>query len=306
MKYEFVKLYSRLVSAVFLSFGIAVNISIASELNKIEVNGAELSYVEMGDGPLMILAHGAISDHRRWVKDHMPLLAENYRVIAYTMRYHGDHSQWDEKWPPLSMELYADDLAAFIKTLDAGPAHLVGWSMGANVAHRAALKYPNLVRSAYLFEGAAALELSDSQSAEIKALRESMLGKSFSFAAEKMYSEAAGALLDAVVAKDGFFENLPPERQKAIGSKGMVLADYFDVFENPVAIYTCNQIKENEVPTRLVVGENTTDYFSTSFENYHTCFGADNMESIAEANHVWPGAKYEEFVQSVHSFASKY
>jgi len=168
------------------------------------------------------------------------------------------------------------------------------------------LKYPELVRSAYLYEGTAAMELTDAQSNELNELRNLMLGKSISFAKNKEYTEAAGALLNAVVGKDGFFENLPPERQKAIGSKGMVLADYFDVFSNPVAKYTCDQIKENNVPTLLVVGENTTDYFSATFEKYDSCFGPERIENISGANHVWPGAKYEDFVNSVHEFASKH
>jgi len=283
-----------------------INTVYASNVKLIEANGTEITYVEKGSGPLMILAHGSISDHRRWIKDHLPALSENYRVVAYTMRYHGDNSQWDENWPPLSMDLYADDLAALIKELDAGPAHLVGWSMGANVAHRTALKYPKLVRSAYLYEGAAAMELSTPQSEELNALRKLMLGKSISFAEDKKYSEAAGALLNAVVGKDGFFENLPPARQKAIGSKGKVLADYFNVFSNPLATYSCDEIRESKVPTLLVVGENTTDYFSATFENYRPCFGQERIDNISGANHVWPGAKFEDFVISVHKFASEH
>jgi len=306
MKQFFQRKYLLLITVLTSLLLIVSNTVFASKLKSVEANGAEITYVEKGSGPLMILAHGSISDHRRWIKDHLPGLSENYRVVAYTMRYHGDNSKWNEDWPPLSMDLYADDLAAFIKELNAGPAHLVGWSMGANVAHRATLKYPELVRSAYLYEGAAAMELSAAQSEEIKSLRKSMLGKSVSFAKEKKYSEAAGALLNAVVGKDGFYENLPPERQKAIGSKGKVLADYFEVFSNPVATYSCDEIRESTVPTLLVVGENTTDYFSATFGNYEPCFGPERIENISGANHVWPGAKFEDFINSVHEFASKH
>jgi len=71
----------------------ANNSVFASDVKIIEANGTEITYVEKGNGPLMILAHGSISDHRRWVKDHLPLLSEDYRVIAYTMRYHGDNTE---------------------------------------------------------------------------------------------------------------------------------------------------------------------------------------------------------------------
>lgn len=285
---------------------VSINSVFANGQKSIEANGTEIIYVEMGSGPLMILAHGSISDHRRWIKDHLPMLSKSYRVIAYTMRYHGDSSKWDANWPPLSMDLYADDLAAFIKALDSGPAHLVGWSMGADVAHRTTLKYPELVRSAYLYEGAAAMELSLSQTKELDVLREMMFGKSIAFAEEKKYTDAAGALINAVVGKDGFFEGLPPVRQKAIGSKGMVLGKYFDALRNPVVIYTCEQLKENKVPTLLVVGENTTDYFSALFSKYIPCLGPERTVNIPGASHVWPGARFEEFGSSVHEFASEH
>lgn len=285
---------------------LSVNTAFSMESKTIEANGAEVFYVEQGAGPLMILGHGAISDHRRWIKDHMPLLAENYRVVSYSMRYHGT-SDWDENWPPLSMDLYADDLAAFIQALDAGPAHLVGWSMGAKVAHRTALKYPELVRSAYLFEGAAALQKTDKQQDEHTELWNAMLGKSMSLANDSKFVEAAGALLDGVIGKEGFFNSLPDGPQKAIGGKGKLLADYFETTGNPNVKYTCDQIKQSDVPTVFVTGDNTREFFSVALgEHYEPCFGLDRIMEISGANHVWPGAKFQDFVTSVHEFASKH
>src|SRR5690348_18236708 len=40
----------------------------------------------------------------------------------------------------------ADDTIAFMDTLGTGPAHLVGWSDGGNVALLVAIKRPDLVR----------------------------------------------------------------------------------------------------------------------------------------------------------------
>ncbi len=295
-----------LTATVFSSLVIFSNITVAMETKTIKANGVDISYVEQGTGPLMILAHGSLSDHRRWIKDHLPLLAENYRVVAYSMRYHGT-SDWDESWPPLSMDLYAKDLAAFIKALDAGPAHLVGWSMGAMVAHRTALEYPDLVRSAYLFEGAAALDRTEEQRAEYKKLRNAIIGKSSSLADEQKYVDAAAAMLNAVIGKEGFFSTLPEGAQKSIGGKGKLLADYFEATNNPMSKYTCDQISDSKVPTVYVTGDNTEEYFSVALgEHYKPCFGKDRIISIAGGNHVWPGAKFEDFARSAHEFASKH
>ncbi|MEM7257756.1 MAG: alpha/beta hydrolase [Pseudomonadota bacterium] len=278
----------------------------ALDTKTIEANGVEINYVEQGTGPLLILAHGALSDHRRWIKDHLPLFSRHYRTVAYSMRYHGT-PEWDADWPPISMDLYADDLAALIQALDAGPAHLAGWSMGAMVAHRTALKYPDLVRSAYLFEGAAALNRNESQAAEFKKVREAFIGESLALASDKEYVAAAGALLDAVIGREGFFESLPEGPQKVIGSKGILLEDYFNATTNPSVKYSCEQIKQSTVPTAFVIGENTREYFAITLgEHYQPCIKAENFVNISNANHVWPGAKYEDFFNAVHSFASQH
>ncbi len=303
MKYRQSLVVAASVISLYIMFS---SKAIATETKPIEANGVDISYVEQGTGPLMILAHGSLSDHRRWIRDHLPLLAENYRVVAYSMRYHGT-SDWDESWPPLSMDLYAKDLAAFIQALDAGPAHLVGWSMGAMVAHRTALEFPELVRSAYLFEGAAALERTDEQTAEYTQLRKALIGESASLADEQKFVKAAAAMLNAVIGKEGFFGTLPEGAQKSIGGKGKLLSNYFKATNNPVSKFTCDQIKNSKVPTVYVTGDKTVEYFSVVLgEHYKPCFGADRIINIAGGNHVWPGAKFEDFAISAHEFASKH
>lgn len=301
-----VKYFIPILTIYFATFLLTTSTAFGVETKTIEANGAEVIYVEQGNGPLMILAHGSLSDHRRWIKDHMPLLAENYRVVAYSARYHGT-SEWDESWPPLSMDLYADDLGAFIKALDDGPAHLVGWSMGATIAHRTALKYPDLVRSAYLFEGAAALERSEAQNAEFTKIRNAFIAESWKLADENRHKEAAAALLDAVVGKEGFFDTLPEGPQKAIGSKGKLLSDYYHATMNPKSRFTCDEIKESTVPTIFVIGKNTREHFAVLLgEHYQPCFGLERIVEVPEAGHVWPGAKFNDFVVSVQEFASKH
>lgn len=290
----------------FALLGGLLNTTLASEQKSIDVNGTNIIYVEQGNGPLMILAHGALSDHRRWIKDHMPLLAEDYRVVSYSMRYHANQD-WDDEWPPLTMDLYADDLAGLITALDDGPAHLVGWSMGARVAHRTALSYPEVVRSAYLFEGAAAMVRSPTQMEEHNRLRSQMMGKSMALANEGKHKEAAAALLDGVIGKDGFFESLPEGPQKVLGSKGRLLADLFKTLDNPTSTFTCEQIQKSDVPTVYVMGDSTRDYFSVAIgKHYEPCFGSDRIMVIPGAHHLWPGAKHADFVASVKEFASKH
>ncbi|HEY3687074.1 MAG TPA: alpha/beta hydrolase [Streptosporangiaceae bacterium] len=54
---------------------------------------------------------------------------------------------------PLTYDLMAGDIIAFIEEAVGGPAHLVGHSDGANVALHVALRRPDLVRKAVLISG---------------------------------------------------------------------------------------------------------------------------------------------------------
>ena len=64
-----------------------------------DVNGARLAYVEEGSGAPVVLVHGSLSDLRTWDRTRA-LLAEHYRVIAYTQRYFGTEP-WGSEWPRL-------------------------------------------------------------------------------------------------------------------------------------------------------------------------------------------------------------
>lgn len=119
-------------------------------LRPINVRGVRLAYKESGVGQPLILVHPNISDIRCWDAI-FPLLAKNFRVIAYCRRYHWPlEAIPDETSDP--WEDQAEDLAALIKALGVSPACLMGNSSGAVLALFVARKYPELVHSLVLEE----------------------------------------------------------------------------------------------------------------------------------------------------------
>lgn len=121
-------------------------------VNYMAVNGARLPYVEQGQGAPVVFVHGGVSDHRTW-QQQREAVSSRYRAVSYTQRYFGTEA-WDKNGPKFSVQTHADDLAAFIRGLNAGPAHLVAWSYGGHIALNVALKNPDLVKSAFVFEPA--------------------------------------------------------------------------------------------------------------------------------------------------------
>ena len=50
-------------------------------LKRVNIHGAELTYVEQGDGPMVVLVHGALGDFRTW-SSQMSLRSRQYRVVS--------------------------------------------------------------------------------------------------------------------------------------------------------------------------------------------------------------------------------
>jgi pimeloyl-ACP methyl ester carboxylesterase len=121
-----------------------------ADLRTVEVNGASLAYRERGSGVPVVFVHGSISDLTIWEPQLAPV-GERYRAIAYSRRYawpNQDLRSGEQDW----MQPHVDDLLAFLRALEAYPAHLVGNSWGALICLRAAIQDPAAVRSLVLEE----------------------------------------------------------------------------------------------------------------------------------------------------------
>jgi pimeloyl-ACP methyl ester carboxylesterase len=119
-------------------------------LRSATVNGAALAYREQGVGEPVVLVHGSASDLRSW-EPLLPSIGGSHRAIAYSRRY-ARPNQDIEPDADDQMLPHVDDLTAFLRVVDATPAHLVGHSWGAFICLLAAIRQPQLVRSLVLQE----------------------------------------------------------------------------------------------------------------------------------------------------------
>ncbi|MFE6359100.1 alpha/beta fold hydrolase [Streptomyces sp. NPDC057806] len=112
----------------------------AAELRFFPSADGDLAYLDTGSGDPVVLLHCGFVDHRFWA-DQIPALAAEYRVIAPDVRGHGFSANANAPFR------WADDLAGLLRHLDAGPAVLVGVSMGGVIATDTVLEHPELVRA---------------------------------------------------------------------------------------------------------------------------------------------------------------
>jgi pimeloyl-ACP methyl ester carboxylesterase len=105
------------------------------------VNGLDLYYAVHGDGPPLLLLHGAYMS-----ADGMdPLvhrLAESRQVIVPEQQAHGRTADVDR---PITYEQMADDNAALLAHLGIERADVVGYSMGGGIALQLAIRHPDVV-----------------------------------------------------------------------------------------------------------------------------------------------------------------
>jgi pimeloyl-ACP methyl ester carboxylesterase len=116
----------------------------------VEVNGVNTWYDERGDGDPLILLHGGLTDSRDFTGN-LDALAGRFRLLLPERRGHGHTADMPG---PITVESMAQDTIAFVEEMVRGPVRLAGYSAGAIVALRVAVRCPELVDRLVLISGA--------------------------------------------------------------------------------------------------------------------------------------------------------
>ena len=114
----------------------------------VRTNGLAIAYERCGEGPPLVLVHGAAEDGRVW-RPQLAAFADEFTVVA-----------WDEPGAGRSSDLpgafglvdYAKSLAALIEALALGPAHVAGLSWGGTVVLELYRHRPELVATLILVD----------------------------------------------------------------------------------------------------------------------------------------------------------
>jgi pimeloyl-ACP methyl ester carboxylesterase len=106
-------------------------------------DGVSLYYETYGSGELLLVVHGnggSIAD----LAAQIAYFSASYQVVAMDSR---DQGQSGDSAGDLTYEKMSDDLAALLDHLNAGPAHVLGWSDGGIQALLLAIRHPAKVKS---------------------------------------------------------------------------------------------------------------------------------------------------------------
>lgn len=109
----------------------------------------KLYYQEKGTGEPLILLHGNGEDSF-YFKNQIDYFQNKYHVIALDTRGHGQSPRGDE---PFTIEQFSCDLYDFMQRHQIFNAVILGFSDGANIAMKFAMKHPDMVKALILNGG---------------------------------------------------------------------------------------------------------------------------------------------------------
>lgn len=121
----------------------------AAELQKVQVGDIEMAYKTLGAGDPIVFIMGFSGTMDLWE----PLVIEEiassgYEVLVFDNRGMGETSAGTQSF---TMAQFAQDTAGLMQALGIERAHVLGWSMGTNVAQELALTYPESVDRLILY-----------------------------------------------------------------------------------------------------------------------------------------------------------
>ena len=119
-------------------------------MKRARVNGTDINYIDIGQGPPLVCVHGSLCDYRIWSPVLGPL-STSHRVITPSLR-HFFPEHWSGVGGKFTIAQHVADMIAFIEALELGPVHLLGQSRGGHIAFRVAQQRPDLLRKLILAE----------------------------------------------------------------------------------------------------------------------------------------------------------
>ncbi|MGE5431701.1 MAG: alpha/beta fold hydrolase [Syntrophomonadaceae bacterium] len=272
-------------------------------LKSISVNGAELTYIEEGNGIPVILVHGSVGDFRTW-NFQMEPFSKHFRVISYSRRYHYPN-KWTGDGLDYSIPLHADDLYTFITALGAAPVHLVGTSYGAYVSLYLETRHPGFARSLVLGEPPMIPWLNDLEGGRelLKEFAQNAFEPARKAFTENRMEEGVSYFIDGVMGP-GTFARLSPK------AKGLMLDNAEEMKAETLApdympLITHDEIKRVKCPVLLLKGERSPRMFHLIIDELHRLMPESELTTVPDSSHSMQLANPQFYNSRVLEFLQK-
>jgi pimeloyl-ACP methyl ester carboxylesterase len=252
-------------------------------IRRVELPGAEVSYVEMGEGKPIILIHGISSSWHAWLEN-IPHLSRTHRVIALNLPGFGGCPV--PSWP-VDMEAYGRLIHDFCEKIgvERGAA-VVGNSLGGLIATEAALVDPTRFDRLVLVSAAG---LINTWRARERGVATAL--------AWRMFSGHVGRLTTVLVRRPGTRylsfravihspNQIRPELLWEQMNSGALCPGFSDALRTAIEYDARHRLKEIEVPTLLVWGANDLVVPVAAGRSYQRRIPGARLEVFEDTGHM--------------------
>ena len=260
---------------------------------------ATLDFRSLGDGPPVVLVHGALADRRLWDTHLERIASAGFRAVAVTLPHHGPEATAHDA-RPFGLRTHTDALAGFINGLGLGPVHLVAWSYSAHAALTLAVEQPALLRSVWVYEPGMPTYLeSEDQLQAFSVDVQALFAPVMAAVQAGDLDTALVSLIDGSAGCAGYFERQSAPVQQIERDNAHTLPLLLQ--QTPPPALTVEQLKAIRVPTCIAVGEATRPAYGVVSRAAQVAL-PENSLTVRGAGHMWPVDAPQAFCDAVVAF----
>lgn len=262
------------------------------------VNGYSYAYLDEGEGPPVVFAHGLLAS-KEMFRAQIDVLKPSYRCISVDLRGHGESQGTADSF---SLEDQAEDLSNLLTDLVGGPANLIGLSQGGMTFMRLALAHPDQVRSLVLLDTSADVENPETLpsyqelAAGLRDGSDSQRHQVIDVVQTILYGTSWRSTADP--------EQLAHERDVMLGH------DREGLFAACQAVFDRGDIREQiaaiGVPTLVIVGEEDAATPPSKAEEIRDAIPSAKLVRIKRAGHHSPIEAPEQVADALEAFLAEY
>jgi pimeloyl-ACP methyl ester carboxylesterase len=248
----------------------------------LKLSDVDLYYEVEGKGPPILFISSTASDGKPWRAHQAPELRNDFTVVTFDMRGTG---KTVNPSGTLTVKAIAEDAAALLRHVDAGPAVVVGHSMGGRMAQVIALDHPDLVRKLIFCSSGSpkaqpgGLPLGICVEMIEQGFHPYVRAHALEVGWTKEFIAANRKIVDDFI--DSRIENLPP------------LKTYLEFILARQKHDVAHRLKEIKVPTLVLVGD----------DEDHSNSGHTHVDAAKELAAAIPGARFQVLPGQGHFYA---
>src|SRR5688572_5481866 len=242
----------------------------------IVINNLRVSYSDHGpnDAPVIIFIHGFPFNKSMW-NVQMDALKDNYRVIGYDIRGHGNSDPGNDEF---FIELFVNDLLRLLEKLGIEKSILCGLSLGGYIALNAVLKDPGRFDGLILNDTqciADTPEIKENRCIAIIRIKEKGVEQYADESIKKLFSPGSITSNKNVIADvKAMIINTP---KQTLYKTLHALAERKE---------TCNRLQEINIPVLIMVGKEDKLTPIAAAQHMHEKILNSKLEIIQHAGHL--------------------